>query len=111
MERFTYAFQSWNETPVPPGSTNDAIDEFHAELLQWDAFVADLAVPHARGGEVVRPVYDFGGAMANVRSRMRWHRQVHPADAEIVDRYLHYLDLVADTYSALRDARGWSEPG
>jgi hypothetical protein len=108
MDRFLQTFETWLEAPLPAGSTIDAIDEFHAELVQWDAFVADLVVPHSRGSDAVRPVYDYGGPMLRLRCRIRWYQQLHADATGKLSSYLRYLDLIADTFSAMSDARGWN---
>ena len=108
MSRFTNAYQRWLQEPIPPGSGVDTIDELHAELAQWDAFVADLAVPYSKGAEVAQPVYDFGEAIAQLGNRLRQSERLRPADASTLDRYVNYLHLVAEVFAALSKEVGWS---
>lgn len=109
MTEFERACRRWVESPFPLGSDLDEADELHAELAQWDTFVADLVVPHSKGAPVARPVYDLGAGMAEFADRLQMYRAPTYGAADLVGRYRDYLELVAAVFANLCEELGWDE--
>jgi hypothetical protein len=56
--RFQEAYAAWRLQPFPSGSTNDEIDELHADLALVDSCVAETVLPFVERGEHVSPGVD-----------------------------------------------------
>jgi hypothetical protein len=113
MVDFDDTYNQWRAASFPNGSANDAVDELHAQLAQWDALVADEVIPIA-GGHSHRP-----GAVNNIAMELETLCArigslvdgIGPADQELLRQYGEYCALLSDVYGrALRHASS-SHPG
>ena len=112
MATFAAAHKRWLEMPFPHGSTNDLVEEYHAELAQWDTFVADIAIPHASSNSAVLPVFDLGAELAGLRSRLTSeHTHLDRDEAEVLTLYRTYVDVLVDVVSTLMDDLGDNDWG
>ncbi len=88
------ALQHWRTTPFPEGSDDDSVDEVHAQIAQWDAFVADLAIPLERGRLVPAPAIDLRSGIAETLLEVQGLAQLAGAEAARLCSYAAYCELL-----------------
>lgn len=89
----------WLAAPFPSGSSNDEIDEIHADLVLIDTWVAGTIEPYAAGREWSPAVPDVLGTIAHMRAQL--HAVSTSGDEILIVRaYEDYLTLLETAYSA-----------
>jgi hypothetical protein len=81
---------AWRNTPFPPGSSNDALDEVHADLALYDTWVAESVLPFMDSGVCAPAVPDVLGALDEVTRRIR-ELDSATADPDAVLAYAAFL--------------------
>jgi hypothetical protein len=95
------AYAAWRGAPFPPGSTDDEVDEIHADLVLADTWVAESVIPYVERAVYEPAKADVLGTLRELRSR-----SVALADGGSDDRrtlvasYLHYVGLLEEVYRA-----------
>ena len=64
------AYATWRRTPFPIGSGSDEVEELHADLAMWDAFVAEAVIPMEGGRRYDPGVHDQAAAVEDLRRRI-----------------------------------------
>lgn len=88
------ALHHWRNAPFPEGSDDDAVDEVHAQVAQWDALVADLAIPLERGQLVPAPVIDLRSGIAETLLAVQGLAELAGAGAAKLRSYAAYCELL-----------------
>jgi hypothetical protein len=98
------AYASWRQQPFPSGSTDDALDEIHADLVLVDHWVAQSVIPFVEQGRRQPAAVDVLGTIAQLRARAA------AAAAEATDdhrqlaiAYGVYAELMGEVYRAFLD--------
>jgi hypothetical protein len=103
MPDFEESYRRWRDAPFPSGSTNDAVDELHAQLAQWDAFVADEVIPVAEGHAHkpgIGSAYDIAKELELLRAGIEaLAERVGPDDQALLRQYDDYVSLLTEVYS------------
>ena len=102
-------YEAWRRMPFPTGSSNDDIDELHAELATWDAFVAEAVIPMERGRPYDPGIHDQAAEIRHLRSRIEaLTPTVAGEDRESLVAYREYCDSLMAVIAA---ASGHPPPG
>ena len=109
MGTFLDAYAEWRNRPFPPGSTDDLLDELHADLALTDTWVAESVVPY-----VERRVYqpakaDVIGTLGSLCRRaveLGVGRRIE--DAQVTESYRDYAELLMRVYQGFLEAQGRS---
>ncbi|WP_156043703.1 hypothetical protein [Cellulomonas sp. URHE0023] len=101
-EQFEGAVDRWWETAFPPGSDKPAYDEFKADLVLADLWVADMVLPFVRHG-LVRP--DPIGVPAELsalheRAISLRLEAVKDSDRLLTEWYVEYATTLREIYSS-----------
>jgi hypothetical protein len=103
MSDFDETYRRWRDAPFPHGSTNDPVGELHAELAQWDAFVADEVIPVAEGlahKPGIGSAYDIENEIELLRTAIdELANSVGPDDQALLRQYDDYCSLLTEVYS------------
>jgi hypothetical protein len=101
LTSFPDAYRAWRKRPFPLGSTNDALDDLHADLALADTWVAEAVVPYIERG--VHQPLQFAVIPELTRLRTRADevaKEVGPADIRLANEYGEYVDLLMNVYRA-----------
>jgi hypothetical protein len=101
------AYERWRRTPLPSGTLNEEVDELHADLAMWDAFVADAVIPMADGRQYDPGVHDQAAEVENLRQRIEVvMREAVAEDREQLRLYREYCDLLQAVISVAAEGIG-----
>jgi hypothetical protein len=101
MGDFGRCYEKWRAASFPSGSSDDVVDELHAQLAQWDAFAADAMVPFADGRGFEPGQLDISSGLAELRDRVdALAATADPENAKRLSEYLDYCDLLRSAYQA-----------
>lgn len=107
MTSFDDAYKEWRQAPFPKGSSDDAVDELHAELAQWDAFVADEVIAIADGRTPQPGVVDIRAELDSFQMKIAGvEANSHGAAREQLAAYRHYCALLINVYREAQRHRG-----
>ncbi len=97
---FDDAARAWRASPFPSGSTNDEIDELHAELVNVDNWVAEVLVPYIDRQAAWTPAVDVQAGIQSVRTQASHLLEVleDPAEKSAVESYDRYAQLLEAAY-------------
>jgi hypothetical protein len=93
------AYSRWRDQPFPRGSSNDALDELHADLALVDTWVAEALIPLVEHG-MYRPIQvDPIQKLEEIRDSATELGKSAPADEKRLAReYVEYADLLRRVY-------------
>jgi hypothetical protein len=94
---FTEAYTAWRSLPFPPGSTEDTLDELHADLALADTWVADSVIPYVERGIYEPAQVDVLDTLRTLRNRAGALRDRGP-DPGLAGRYIKYVDVLLRVY-------------
>jgi len=93
------AYSKWRDQRFPLGSSNDALDELHADLALVDTWVAEALIPFVGHG-MYRPIQvDTIQKLEEIRDRATELGKSATADEKRLAReYVGYADLLRSVY-------------
>ena len=95
MSEFNDAYVAWRNQPFPAGSTDDALDELHADLALADTWVADSVVPYVERGVFQPARVDVIEEVSRLRDRVVALRS---AGGDLSASYRDYANLLLRVY-------------
>ena len=99
MGEFEDAYASWRSRPFPPGSTNDSLDELHADLALADTWVAETVIPFVEHGVSDPARIDVVNELRKLRSRAEeLGRASDGEEARQAASYRDYFDVLLRVY-------------
>ncbi len=102
------AYDRWRGLSFPRGSTTDEVDELHATLAQWDAFVANTVIPVVtRNATYDEGVLDFNAELAaldvSIKNAMV---RAETRDRQRLAAYGEYVDALKGALAEARTQSG-----
>lgn len=100
-EQFVSAVDRWWDMTFPPGSHKPAYDDFKADLVLADLWVADMVLPFVRHG-VVRPdPIGIPDKLASLHERAVDLRleALKESDRLLTEWYVEYAATLRDVYA------------
>ena len=103
MSTFEDLANLWLAMPIPTGTADDAVNDFHSDLVLADEWVASTVIPFIKRGEVVPDRIGVSKRLADLGTRMRAYESPSPSGGAAIASYLDYLDLLIRVFTALKD--------
>jgi hypothetical protein len=91
MEELNEEFDHFRDLPFPCGSTDDDLDALHAELTEYDGFIAGLIMTLLACGRVSTELLTFDHEL---KSRIEHVSDERPKLADLANEYLDYLEAI-----------------
>jgi hypothetical protein len=101
MSAFEQLAQRWRTARIPVGSSVDEVDEYHADLVLADVWVAEGVIPFLASGVTAADVIGVASQLDKLRTKFQNYTTRLAPDSAQVSHYLEYLDLLIEVQSAL----------
>jgi hypothetical protein len=99
---FSAAYASWRDEPFPSGSTDDVLDEIHADLVLVDTWVAESVIPFVKHGQYEPARVDVLGGIDDIRRRaVAAERSATDDGRTLAVAYETYANRLEAVYRAL----------
>ena len=92
-------YRSWRNQPFPPGSSFEALDQLHADLVLADTWVAETVIPFVEHGRHEPAHVDVIGELSKLRDRaVQLASTGHEEAQQLANDYREYVELLARVY-------------
>jgi hypothetical protein len=96
----------WRSKPFPAGSSNDAVDELHADLVLIDSWVADSVIPFVQEGRHTPAAVDVLGAIDRLQEQIAQLMSITASDTRLsLENYQAYAECLSGVYRAFLEER------
>lgn len=92
LEELRCAFEGFKRLPFPVDSDDDAVSQLHAELIEYNGFVAGLVVTLLEGGDVPPHLLTFDYQLKACLKKII--KEAPPSAVADAEKYLQYLDAL-----------------
>ena len=100
MAELEDAYAAWRSRPFPPGSSDELLDELHADLALADTWVAEAVIPRVEHGLHQPARADVIDELEELRDRAVELTETSGrfADGDLADDYREYVDVLLRVY-------------
>lgn len=92
------AVKLWRTTGFPRGSSNDALDEIHAQLAVVDTWVADCVIDFQTSGRWIASVPDVLAELVRLDTALERLELTDAIERTLREEYRRYIRVLAAGY-------------